>query len=1509
MVTPQLSDGVEGASPGLQQQELQQQAQGSSSEAGGIASELAYGASYKPSKDSLRLLAFAGEQAGWRQWSAKFLARAALVGTRAHYDGSIKRMYQAASSEDQLAMKVREQMAYAELVWCCSDVPFYLVDGVPESEEWRACAAWAALREKYDLKSSARKVELRREFADMRMGATEDPDDFVLGLEYLRRKLADHGVIISDTDFVTEIVCKLPAVYSELVTILELKLDELSVAELQQMLRTFYRRKLQNKAAGAALFAAEHGAGTQPRLQKPGGSDRREECPHCHKLGHSKAQCWALHPEQRPKWLKDKRGRPGKGGGNNKRGQDKDGKVSNVTSNLAFTAVVAANHAATHARERLCEREHWVVDSGCTNHLTNSAEHMVNVRLLSDSDTVVKTCDGSTLPIVATGDLPCIVECQSGPQQVTLRDVMVAPAIGSNLLSVQQATKGGVEFNFSRDGSSAQVGQHKFVLGREALLWRMELRRVQSSSASASTSTSTTSLTLASGCANMAQAVDVNVLHQRLGHVNEKVVRQVADSSGFQLTGEFASCSACALGKSCRHAVPKVTDMSVTEPLELVGTDCFGPIFKPSIGKTRYGNVYVDYCSRFAACYFLPTKDVAYEKLDAYVSDVALPFDRRVRTLRSDNGGEFSGSLYTERCASHGILQQFTPSHTPEMNGVAESTIRTLLQRGSAMLQQAQLGVELWAEAVNTATYLYNRTPHTSLDGKTPYEAYTGNAPTLKHLRTFGALCYVHVEHAQRRKFQPRSVPGILVGYARNKPTNCYRVYVPRTQRVHETMHVTIHEGIMYSVHIGKPFGTPFQLAQTGASDESALTLESCYPPKQQPAALATPAAPTPSPGTPDVSAPPSLEQSEEQGAARIEAIRAGGGAGAAAGDGDGLAAGAASNSSDDQASSFQLDGESEPAAPPHQGMRTRTRGTTRQFQFQELVTDRGGAKTAPQRTLPSDHRVLAAEVVTEPQSYDEALRSEHRAEWLQAKRAELQSLLDMHTWDEVELPEGRRALKTRDVYKVKLDSAGRPVRFKCRTVVQGFAQQEGVDFFDTYAPVADITTVRTVLAVAAVLDWELEHMDVDTAFLNAPVQEEIYVTMPPGYKQRATGSTGKPLVCRLRRSLYGLKQAPRNWNSVMNTWLVDYGFVRSAADPCLYVKFEPGGGGGTILVVVLYVDDLIIASNSASAAAAFKSALRAKFKVKDLGALEFFVGIRVTRDRGGRALYLDQNAYLERVLERYNMADAKPLATPASSTTLSADMCPSTASAVAAMESVPYRSAVGSLLYAAVCTRPDMANAVRCVSRYMHNPGEEHWAACKRIMRYIKGTLGYRLSYSFGGGSEGALTAGDGEMAAGAEAPLVGYCDADYAGDVDRSRSTTGYVFMLGTALISWSSRLQPTVALSSTEAEYMALTEAVNELEHLRQLLGSLHQEPPTPSTIFEDNQGALKLAANHQLQRRSKHIAVRYHRIREVIEAGVVQLMYINTKQQLADALTKHVGRATLELLASKIFTFVA
>ena len=393
--------------------------------------------------------------------------------------------------------------------------------------------------------------------------------------------------------------------------------------------------------------------------------------------------------------------------------------------------------------------------------------------------------------------------------------------------------------------------------------------------------------------------------------------------------------------------------------------------------------------------------------------------------------------------------------------------------------------------------------------------------------------------------------------------------------------------------------------------------------------------------------------------------------------------------------------------------------------------------------------------------------------------------------------------------------------------------------------------------------------MDVKTTFLHGDLEEEIYITQPYGFKVAGKENW----VCKLNKSLYGLKQSPRQWYKRFDQFMIGQNYTRSSFDHCVYFRKLQDG---SFIYLLLYVDDMLIASRNQGEICRLKAQLSKEFEMKDLGEAKKILGMEIARDRQRGTLCLTQKQYLKKVLQRFGVSEkTKPVSTSlAPHFKLSASQCPKTEEEREYMSKVPYSNAVGSLMYAMVCTRLDISHAVGTVRRYMHNPRKERWQAVKWILRYIQKTLDVGLIF-------------DNDDMVGQH--VVGYCDSNYAGDLDKRRSTTGYVFTLAKAPVSWKSTLQSTVALSTTEAEYMAITEAIKEAIWLQGLLDDLGVGQKQV-TVFCDSQSAIHLAKNQVYHARTKHIDVRYHFVREIIEEGGVLVQKIKTDDNPADMLTK-------------------
>ena len=477
----------------------------------------------------------------------------------------------------------------------------------------------------------------------------------------------------------------------------------------------------------------------------------------------------------------------------------------------------------------------------------------------------------------------------------------------------------------------------------------------------------------------------------------------------------------------------------------------------------------------------------------------------------------------------------------------------------------------------------------------------------------------------------------------------------------------------------------------------------------------------------------------------------------------------------------------------------------------------------------------------------------------------EISSLQKHNVFDVVDRQPGIKSLPCKWVFKIKYDQHGNVQRFKARLVAKGFKQVTGIDFNETFAPVARQSTLRLLLTIAAVKNWEIQNVDIKTAFLNGDLEEDIYMDIPPGFDV-----PGK--VWKLRKTLYGLKQAPRAWHLKLTDKLENMGFVCSTADPGLYCA-------GDFLLMV-YVDDLLLCGDGKESVERIKTLLLEEFEGRDLGATEHFLGIKIQRDRQNGTVFLSQENYVENVLQRFRMDTCHSVSTPLDLGTKW--NVPTDTAEV----NFPYQELVGCLMYLAVSTRPDIAYVTNCLARYVSAPTTTHIAIAKRVLKYLQGSKS--LGLLLGSHNQNLLE---------------GYCDANYGSCEVTRRSTTGYLFTFSGSLISWQTKLQKTVATSTTEAEYMAAAAAAKEALYLRKILLDVGFGAKC-ITIHCDNQGAVNLTKNALTVSRTKHVDIAHHFVRNRVSRGELQIQYIHSSDQLADFLTKALGPTKLQTAIQKL-----
>ena len=445
-----------------------------------------------------------------------------------------------------------------------------------------------------------------------------------------------------------------------------------------------------------------------------------------------------------------------------------------------------------------------------------------------------------------------------------------------------------------------------------------------------------------------------------------------------------------------------------------------------------------------------------------------------------------------------------------------------------------------------------------------------------------------------------------------------------------------------------------------------------------------------------------------------------------------------------------------------------------------------------------------------------------------------------------MDLPSGCKALGSKWVFKRKLKPDGSVEKYKARLVVQGFRQKEGLDFFDTYSPVTRITSIRILIAIAALRNLEIHQMDVKTAFLNGDLEEEIYMKQPDGY----VVPTQENKVCRLVKSLYGLKQAPKQWHAKFDNVMMSSGFKINECDKCIYFKETPNG----YIMVCLYVDDMLIIGSDNNIIKQTKNLLSSKFDMKDLGLADVILGIKITRTSEG--IILSQAHYAEKILDRfknYSNGTAKSPVDP------QLHLTKNSGDGISQLE---YARVIGSLMYLTNCTRPDLAHSINVLSRYTSNPGHSNWKGITRVLNYLRYTQSYGLHYTR------------------YPAVLEGYSDANWIADSKNSKSTSGYVFTVGGAAVSWKYSKQTLQARSTMESEFIALDKAAEEAEWLRNFLEDIPMwEKPVPALVVHcDSQSAIARARNSMYNGKSRHIRRRHKTIRRLLSTGIISIDYI-------------------------------
>jgi hypothetical protein len=1069
----------------------------------------------------------------------------------------------------------------------------------------------------------------------------------------------------------------------------------------------------------------------------------------------------------------------------------------------------------------------FVADSGASQHMTDKRSILINYKPFEKGAHTVVGIANTRLEVEGKGDVEVV---NSKGLTLLFKDCLLVPGLGMNLFSISAATAKGIEATFFQDmvhfyrNNNLEMEGQRFSEKLYYLDVMVKIQQEVSHSA-------------------ISRSQPISVWHQRLAHINHRTIVDMFKKElveGLKLENKSAEnpCIDCLKGKMHVQAFP--TGRTRGKNLgALIHSDVSGPMETMSPGQSRYFVIFKDDYSGWCVVHFIRNKSEVPDLFKNLVTSFKTQYNATVQVLRSDNGGEYTGHEFEEWLTKMGIRHETSAPYTPQQNGVSERANRTIVEAARSMILARNAPKELWAEAVGYAVYILNRTI-SSIGEVTPYELVHGEKPDVSNLRIFGSPAFVHIPDTRRQKWDSKALEGLFVGCC--STTKAYRIWIGSKRKIVISRNVIIDESSNMT-----------QLEKEEAMLRSdSFTLLS---PQDNPNGVMKQTEKEEPRNDPDVALTTADDTSSESNVP-------------------------------EEIITDTPDIQDKPVTPPedtsvldqHPQCSGRTPAHTEAF----LEWSRNLSKrdTNPDLALGMEALSISNTVERhEPNTLKEAMMSDQSELWKTAVEDEYKSLMDNKTWRLVKRPTDKNVIKSRWVFKIKPGYEGVSERYKARLVAKGFTQVFGTDYRETFAPVLKYDSLRAILAVVAFHDLEITLLDVKTAFLYGKLKETIFMEQPEGFAVEGK----EDHVCLLEQCIYGLKQAPRVWNEKFNEFLLKFGLTRSESDSCVYFNRKDD----ELLIVGIFVDDGFATGTNTALVKSVIDFLSQEFEMRSLPATRF-LGLDIHRDRTQRQLFINQPDFVRKILTKFHMDTCRASAIPTDpGTRLSADMSPTTEEEKLDMASVPYREAVGCLLYLSITCRPDIAFAVNQVAKFCQNPGRAHWNAVKRIFAYLAGTEQYGIIF---GTQEPKL--------------LVGYTDADYAGDVDSRCSTSGFTFFVHGSLVSWSSRRQKCVSQSTTEAEYVAASDSCKEAVWLKCLLAEIGEIDNQPVEIRCDNQSAIRSIHNPEFHQRTKHIDVRYHFVRKLQEDGIIDAVYVPSKEQKADLFTKPLPKPEFERMRREL-----
>ena len=1068
------------------------------------------------------------------------------------------------------------------------------------------------------------------------------------------------------------------------------------------------------------------------------------------------------------------------------------------------------------------QKVNFIIDSAATISTISNLNYFSSYKPTS---TIVRWGKASTITATYKGEI--YIKTDLGYIYL-LRDIYYIPNLGINLISINQLTDLIALFMKNKVYLYTPLRKIVAIGKKEESLYHIKAKILYIENSENicyntinSTTTNSKNSYFPRKAINLKNIVNtIRLWHIRLGHISIQPLRLIlANTLGTKLPIEsiraFLSqkCRVCLLSKDNRYIYKRSINPTQFEILERIHSDLGGPL-PPTYNNYRYYITFLDKKSRYLAINLLNSKSDAYKAFENFKAIAENAKGKRIKEFFTDNGTEYINNQFEMALTKYGISHKLTPTYTKEPNGLIERINLTLFNKVRSMLIQSNSPNYLWGEALNAATYLYNRTPHKSLGYKTPYEVYYGIKPNISNIRTWGSQAYYHT-NTYRTKLSPRKEEAIIVGY---NEYNHYKLWDYNRRQCLWSRDVTISEN---SFRPGQPKPNPLEPINFSGSNTENSTITD----------------------------PIELEsQNRDDDLIRHQNNKV-------------ITRGEASRIASD----------------PNHKIEVQIPKTLLYNIDDTILYNYIGSIN---KTNNNNRFILTTSLLTEPNSYHEAVNSPEKDQWQKACISEVEELEKQETYDIIDTPPNITPIKGRWVFKKKpiidpkkgyITNSDQTIRYKARWVIQGFHQKLGVDFLETFSTTCRTETWHLLLIIAINKGWRVIQYDVKNAFVHAKIDADIYTILPIGvYSNNASK------CCHLKKALYGLKQSPRLWYQYLSKILAKFDFRVFPYDEGIYIN------SNSKCILICHVDDILVLHENLSYIYNIIAKISNYIKIEEIGIVSMFLGNNITIDYPTKTLYIDQKAYTEKLLSKFSIygnPSYKPTKIPGKP---GLKLRKNTTSA-SPSDINQYQKQIGSLLYLALKTRPELPLATIYCARYMSNPSKDHFIALNRIWKYLLATPNIGVIYN----------------CLGNDLFLKGYSDADWGNDLDQRRSTSGYIFSLSPNIglnnpISWNSQLQKTVALSSCEAEYMALKDATKEAIYLANVFHYLNTRlelgyTPSIPKLLVDNTSAKKLAENPEFHKLTKHIGIIYHFTRLAILEGRVTVTQIPSKYMLADFLT--------------------